>query len=203
MKRHFALLFALTFLVTAMACTAEETPVETENAAAEAVETEWVEPFEDGEWLGVPQLNAEVYMPAGWMLIDVTENGFTATDAEDTSSLNVTLAELAEEEAAQSDDVSLSAFETYLMGLGEEYELTMMADREAAILNSEESFTVMFPLKSWVVRMEFAPADEGGIADNALEIAETFYIYDAAVESEFVESESVAENAENEVIVEE
>lgn len=201
MKRHFATLFALTFLVTAMACGAEETipqgeAAETEITATQAELTQegWVAPFEDGEWLGVPELNAEVYMPVGWSVTEVTENGFTAADAEDTASLSVTLEALAEEEIAESDDVSLSAFETYLMGLGEEYELAVMADRETAIVNGEESLTVMFPMKNWVVRMEFAPADEGGIADSALTIAETFYIYDDAVEqAESEEAESTAQ----------
>ena len=98
MKRQFAILFALTFMVSGMATIAEETAadatVETETAATvEATEEAWVAPFEDGAWLGVPELSAEVYLPAGWVVDAVAVDGFTAIDAEATSSVTVMLSD--------------------------------------------------------------------------------------------------------------
>lgn len=226
MKRQFALLFALTFLVSGMASMAEE--VATDVEASATVETEIVEtaeapmgertvPFEDGDWMSIPEWNAEVYLPTGWLLSEVTETGFIASDAEETSTLTVTLEDFlmeepseaeavaeaeataeTEEVADESDAVELSAFEEYLMGLGQEYELTLMGDRQAAVLTDEDSVAVKFLLHNQLVTMDFAPATEGGIADSALSIAETFYVYDEVrpVEGEIPEEaaeEAVAE----------
>jgi hypothetical protein len=65
MRKQIAFLFALAFMVSGLATVAEgtvqETNAETETAAV--VEEAWVEPFEDGAWLGIPELSAEVYLP--------------------------------------------------------------------------------------------------------------------------------------------
>lgn len=195
MRKQIAFLFALAFMVSGLATvaegTAQETNAETETAAV--VEEAWVEPFEDGAWLGVPELSAEVYLPAGWVVDEVREDGFTAVDAEAVSSVTVTLADFAETEPveAQEDEVELSAFESHLIGLEQEYELALMGEREAAIIASETEVTVMFVQNEHLVTMVFAPAAEGGIADSALVIAETFYIY-----PETVENAETAEKAE-------
>jgi len=228
MKRQIAFLFALTFMVSGMATMAEETAQE--NAAAqteivETAETEWVAPFEDGEWLSVPEWNAEVYLPAGWVLTEVTENGFIAADAEEASTMVVTIedflsaetvwfeempeaaadeTEAAAEEtetdaaadetdaAAETDEgAELSDFEAYLMGLGEEYELALMGEREAAVFAAEDSVTVRFPVKEHLVTMTFAPAVEGSLAESALSVAETFHIYEEAEEAELTVDETV------------
>ena len=204
MKRQFAMLFALTFLVSGMATFAEEAATGAENAETEMVENveneaqKWVAPFEDGEWMSIPEWNAEVYMPAGWLLSEVTETGFIAVDAEETASMIVTMKSFVVEEAAETQEVEataeneetvsdeigesdaaveLSAFETYLMGLDAEYELSLLGEREMAVISGEESVMVKFPMNDLLVTMEFAPATEDGIADSALSIAETFYVY--------------------------
>lgn len=210
MKRQFALLFALTFMVSGMADMAEEPVVETEAAETEIVEnveSEWVAPFEDGDWLSIPEWNAEVYLPTGWLLTEVTETGFIAADAEGVSTMTVAVEEFAAEEieaeeaAEASDEVILSAFEEYLLGLGQEYELALMGETEAAVFNSEESVEVRFLMNDQLVTMTFAPATEGGIADSALSVAETFYIYTEA-ETETAETEAAAEIAETETAAE-
>lgn len=200
MKRQFAMLFALTFMVSGMATMAEQA------AQPETPENEqilWEAPFADGAWLEVPEWNAEVYLPAGWMLTEVNETGFVAGDAEETGMLTVTIEdflteeagveetteeaaeetaeETTEETAEETDGAELSAFEAHLIGLGQEYELALLGEREAATMTSEESLTVMFPLNDHLVTMAFTPA-EGGAADSALSIAETFYIYPETVE---------------------
>lgn len=223
MKRQFALLFALTFMVSGLAGMAEEAAqteiVENDAVQSETVETEWTAPFEDGDWLSIPEWNAEVYLPTGWMLSEVTETGFIATDAEGASSMTVAVEEFAvaeteagaesEETAQQSEEVieeaqsvELSAFEEYLLGLGQEYELVLMGDRQAAIFTGEESVDVRFVMDERLVTMTFAPATEGGIADSALSIAETFYIY-TDVETGTVETEETAETIETEAAAEE
>jgi len=192
MKRQFALLFALTFMVSGMASMAEET-VQNETAQTQAVheermEDEWTAPFEDGDWLSVPEWNAEVYLPTGWMLTEVTENGFVAAEAEGEASLTVTVEEFAtdgevetapegEETTEESESVELSAFEEYLLGLGREYEMTLMGEIETAVFSGEENVEVKFPMAGQLITMTFAPADESGIAGSALSIAETFYMY--------------------------
>lgn len=219
MKRQFALLFALTFLVSGMATFAEETAAQEETVENEIVETvenealEWVAPFEDGEWMSIPEWNAEVYLPTGWLLSEVTETGFIAADAEETSSLTVTLEdflteEMPEETAEAEENAETeetdgeaelaepSAFENYLMELGEEYELSMVGEREMAVLNSEESVTVKFLMNDLLVTMDFAPATEGGITDSALSIAETFYIYESAEITEIPAEENAEAAAE-------
>lgn len=186
MKKQMAILFALALLVSAMATVAEEQSaassevVEQPAVPAEAVETEWAAPFEDGAWLSVPELNAEVYMPAGWTISEVAEDGFTALDAELISSMQVVLEPLAQEEAAATEEgATLSAFESYLLGLGEEYELALMGESEAAVIQREGSVTVLFPVGSQLVHMTFTPAEAGGVSDNALVIAQTFHLYEA------------------------
>lgn len=190
MKRQFALLFALTFMVSGMASMAEEPAAERITELTEAAETEWTAPFEDGEWLSVPEWNAEVYLPMGWALTEVTETGFIAADGEGESSLTVTMEEFAAEENTEvkeeSDSAELSAFEEYLLGLGQEYELALMGDTEAAVFTGEEDVQVKFPMNGLLVTMAFTPAEEGGIADSALSIAETFYLY-APAEAEIEE----------------
>lgn len=204
MKRQIALLFALTFMVSGMATVAEQTDAAVENENAAVVEEAWVAPFEDGAWLGVPELSAEVYLPAGWVVDEVTENGFTAIDAEAISSVTVTLADFVETEIPEAeaseeetedenDSIELSAFENYLIGLGQEYELALMGEREAAIISSEESLTVMFVQNERLVTMVFAPAAEGSIADSALAVAETFYVYPEMTENEGTAEENAAE----------
>ena len=196
MKRQFAMLFALTFMVSGMATMAEQA------AQPETQENEqilWEAPFADGAWLEVPEWNAEVYLPAGWMLTEVNETGFIAGDADETGMLTVTIEdflteeagveetteetaeETTEEAAEETDGAELSAFEAHLIGLGQEYELALLGEREAAMMTSEESLTVMFPLNDHLVTMVFTPA-EGGAADSALSIADTFYIYPETVE---------------------
>lgn len=208
MKRQFAMLFALTFMVSGMATMAEQA------AQPETQENEqilWEAPFADGAWLEVPEWNAEVYLPAGWTLSEVNETGFIAGDADETGMLTVTIEdflteeagveetteeaaeetaeenteeaaeETTEETAEETDGAELSAFEAHLIGLGQEYELALLGEREAATMTSEESLTVMFPLNDHLVTMVFTPA-EGGAADSALSIAETFYIYPETVE---------------------
>ena len=200
MKRQFALLFALTFMVSGMAVVAEETAengdVKTEAAQTEFAEAaEWTMPFEDGEWLSVPDLNAEVYLPSGWTVTDVTETGFSAADAEGISAMNVSL-EAFDGETVESDDVEISAFESYLMSLGQEYEIALMGETEAAIFAGEESVEVKFLMKDQLVTMTFTPADETGIAGSAMAVAETFYFYTPEEEAQPAESEA-AETAED------
>lgn len=198
MKRHFAILFALTFMVSGMAVIAEENAAE--SAVAENTEAAWTAPFEDGEWMSVPEWDAEIYLPAGWTLSEVTETGFIASDADEASTVTVTLEDFPAEESAEEaepseGEVKLSAFENYLMGLGEEYELALMGEREAAVFSAEESVTVRFVQKDQLVTIEFAPLTEDGIAGSALSVAETFYIYDEAEMAEPT-AEAVEEPAE-------
>lgn len=196
MKRQFAMLFALTFMVSGMATMAEQAA---QPETQEETSVLWEAPFADGAWLEVPEWNAEVYLPAGWMLTEVNETGFIANDAEETGALTVTIEdfvteeadieetieetaeEVAEEAAEETDGVELSAFESHLIALGQEYEPALLGEREAAMMSDEESLTVMFPLNGHLVTMVFTPA-EGGAADSALSIAETFYIYPETVE---------------------
>lgn len=196
MKRQFAMLFALTFMVSGMATMAEQAA---QPETQEETSVLWEAPFADGAWLEVPEWNAEVYLPTGWMLTEVNETGFIANDAEEIGALTVTIEdfvteeadieetieetaeEVAEEAAEETDGVELSAFESHLIGLGQEYEPALLGEREAAMMSDEESLTVMFPLNSHLVTMVFTPA-EGGAADSALSIAETFYIYPETVE---------------------
>lgn len=186
MKRQMAILFALALAVSSMATMAEDQSadltevVEQPVVQADTAEAEWAVPFEDGAWLSVPELNAEVYMPAGWTVSEVAEDGFTALDAELVSTMQVVLEPLAQEEAAATEEgATLSAFESYLLGLGEEYELALMGEREAAVIQGEDSVTVLFPVGGQLVRMTFTPAEEGGVSDNALVIAQTFHLYEA------------------------
>lgn len=216
MKRQFALLFALTFLVSGMATIAEEAN-KTETDQIEMVETAeteelaWIAPFEDGEWMSIPEWNAELYLPIGWQLFEVTENGFVAADAEATSLVTVALEDFVMEETAEAADTAEtdeteeaaeqemdepSAFESYLMGLGQEYELNLAGEREMGILNGEESITVKFVMNDKLVSMNFTPAVEGGIADSALAIAETFYMYETD------EAEEIVEEIAEEIIIE-
>ena len=229
MKRQFAFLFALTFMVSGMATIAEQTAAE--NAQTEVTmdavtsETRWIEPFVDGAWLDVPEWNAEVYLPVGWMLAEVTESGFTAADAEGASMMTAvieefdsedgemteaaadeaasenteeavdeTAGEAADETAAEnSDEAAPSAFETYMLGVEEAYELVQAGEREYAVLTGEESVSVKFVVNGRLVTLTFAPADESGIAGSALSVAETFYVYDAAEET--AETAETAEEA--------
>lgn len=220
MKRQIALLFALTFMVSGMATIAEEAATDVETAETKIVETaeneelEWTAPFEDGEWMSIPEWNAELYLPTGWLLSEVTETGFIASDMEATSTLTVTMEDFVTEDTAEAeataeaeettetveteattdaDTVEPSIFETYLMEQDLEYELSMAGEREMAVMTSEESVTVKFLLNDKLVTMDFTPAAEGGIADSALSIAETFYIYD---EVEPVEVEAAGETGE-------
>lgn len=216
MKRQFAFLFALTFMVSGMATMAEQAAVENpelenltvETEIVETADVEWVAPFEDGEWLQVPEWNAEVYLPAGWTLTEVTEGGFIASDADAAETVTVTMedfvvmetetVEMVEkagtDEAAETEAVEISAFEAYLMGLGEEYELVLMGEREAAIFPCEDCVTVRFVQNDQLVTMVFEPVVEGGASESALAIAETFYIYDVeAEETEAMAEEAVAE----------
>lgn len=213
MKREFALLFALTFMVSGMAVVAEESAAVVESAeTAETAQQKWTASFEDGEWLTVPEWNAEVYMPTGWTLKEVNETGFVAADAEDVSTMTVAVEAFAEDaaeeastedETAESDEkVELSPFETYLMDLGQEYELALMGDIEAAVFAGEESIDVRFLMNGQLVTMSFAPAAEGGIADSALTIAETFYMYGTAEDSAAVDAQAEAESAETEAAAE-
>lgn len=213
MKREFALLFALTFMVSGMAAVAEETAVVENAETTETAQQKWTASFEEGEWLSVPEWNAEVYMPAGWALTEVGETGFIAADASGESTMTVAIEAFAEgavaenenEEADENeetdDSVALSPFESYLMGLGQEYELALMGDTEAAVFAGEESVDVRFVINDQLVTLTFTPATEGGVADSALTIAETFYMYETAedsaadvqVNAEFAETEEAAE----------
>lgn len=207
MKREFALLFALTFMVSGMAAVAEETAVVENAETTETAQQKWTASFEEGEWLSVPEWNAEVYMPAGWALTEVGETGFIAADASGESTMMVTIEAFAEGAVAEieneeaDDSVALSPFESYLMDLGQEYELALMGDTEAAVFADEESVDVRFVINDQLVTLTFTPATEGGVADSALTIAETFYMYETAedsaadvqVNAEFAETEETAE----------
>ena len=224
MKRQFAMLFALTFLVSGMATFAEEAAVNNENTQIEMTEAgaaeslEWTLPFEDGEWMSIPEWNAELYLPLGWQLFEVTENGFIAADAEAASLVTVVIEDFITEEAAETEEAEAnaaaeteetaeteeiaenaepSAFESYLMGLGQEYELNQVGEREMGVLIGEESVTVKFVMNDKLVTMDFTPAVEGSIADSALSIAETFYLY------EVDEVEEIAEETAEEAAAEE
>ena len=217
MKRQFALLFALTFLVSGMAAIAEKTAKENETAQLEMTENgeealEQTVPFEDGEWMSIPEWNAELYLPVGWQLFEVNENGFVAADAEAASLVTVALEDFIVEETTEAADtaeaeetektdeneenIEPSAFESYLMGLGQEYELNLVGEREMGILSGEESITVKFVMNDKLVTMDFAPVVEGGIADSALSIAETFYMYETD------EAEEIVEETAEEIIIE-
>lgn len=211
MKREFALLFALTFMVSGMAAVAEEAVVENTETVetAETDQAKWTASFEDGEWLSVPEWNAEVYMPAGWALTEVNETGFIAADESVASTMTVAIEAFAEDTVAENgeneeadESVELSAFESYLMGLGQEYELALVGDTETAVFAGEESVEVRFVMNGQLVTMTFAPADEGGIADSALTIAETFYMYDTAEDSADDDAQTNAELAETEAAAE-
>lgn len=211
MKREFALLFALTFMVSGMAAVAEEAVVENAETVetAETAQTKWTASFEDGEWLSVPEWNAEVYMPAGWALTEVNETGFIAADESGASTMTVAIEAFAEDTVAENgeneeadESVELSAFESYLMGLGQEYELALMGDTETAVFAGEESVEVQFVMNGQLVTMTFAPADEGSVADSALTIAETFYMYDTAEDSADDDAQVNAELAETEAAAE-
>ena len=214
MKRQFAMLFALTFLVSGMATIAEGPQEEKTESQIEFVETadagleEWVAPFEDGEWLTIPEWNAELYLPMGWQLVEVSENGFVVGDADAASHVTVTMEDflIVESEETQADgaeedaeNAEPSAFELHLMENGEEYEMAIVGEREMGVLTGEESIAVKFLMRDKLVTMDFAPVTEGGIADSALAIAETFYMYDA---EETVE-ESIEETAGEETTIEE
>jgi len=224
MKRQFALLFGLTFLVSGMATIAEEAAVGAETAETEIVEkaavedAEWIAPFEDGEWLNIPEWNAELYLPVGWQLFEVTETGFVVTDSEATSLINVTMEEFMTEETSEeaettetgtevaeeigdaenseeNETILPSALESFLMEQGQEYELTIVGEREMAVMHGEVSMTVRFLLSDLLVTMEFVPADESGIADIALPIAETFHVNEIT-ETEEIPAEILEEAAE-------
>lgn len=178
MKKKLTILFALVFLVTATASMAEETGQDAE-VALQAESASWSASIEDGEWLNASGANAEIYLPAGWTIAEDAETGFTATDAEAASTLTVELSELAIEE----DGDAQSAFETCLLGLEEEYERVAMIGCEAAVTANEEEVIVRFVLDDQLVTMHFAPAGEGGIADSALTVAETLYLYPTDVQT--------------------
>lgn len=211
MKRQFAMLLAMSLMLSGMAAIAEENTES--NAEVQTEISEWSAPFEDGDWLIVEEWNAEVYLPAGWLLSDLTEDGFIAADSEGTSSISVTIeafeseeadvesdeaADEATGEAEEETDLTLSAFENYLIGLGEDYQLSLMGDRQAASFEHEADVTVKFLLNGKLITMTFAPNEEGGIADQALEIAQTFYLYQEISEVDIVE-EGELENAELEL----
>lgn len=173
MKKRLAILLAMTMMFSAAAAVAEESSTDT----AETAETEVTLPFEDGEWLSVESMNAEVYLPAGWTLTESAEDSFTAAGADATSTLTVTVA------AFDSTDLT-----TYMDAMGETYETVALTDRDAAVVTTDESVTVTFLYdEATLVTMVFTPATEGGIADNATAIAETFHI-DSADETAAAET---------------
>ena len=210
MKRQIALLFALTFLVSGMASIAESPAAEMENVeVVEQVNSEnpdWFAPFPDGEWMSIPEWNAEMYLPLGWMLSEVTETGFIAVDSEETSSIVVTIGdfvteeiaeveetEISESESEEADVIEPSELETFVMSLGQEYEMYPGEEREMAVLSGEEKVTVVFLVRDKLVNMEFVPVEEGSIADGATTIAETFYMYEAAEDEALTSEEIVGE----------
>jgi len=214
MKRQIALLFALAFLVSGMATIAEENSAATENTEIVAVvedgDFERRVPFEDGEWMSVPEWNAEVYLPLGWQLLEVTETGFIAADANAESLITVNMEdfaaetevaeeveiadaeteETAETENAETEATVVSELESYMTALGQEYEIYFGEEHEMAVSELEESVVVRFLMQGKLVSMEFAPVTEGSIGDSAVTIAETFYMYE------------VEETAEAEMVIE-
>ena len=215
MKKRIALLVAMTFLLSGMAAFAEKAQTENAVAQTEATENagvemlEWTVPFEDGEWMNIPEWNAELYLPVGWQLFEVVENGFVVTDPQQLSTVTVLMEEFiaveADQAAAEERDEAeteeaeaaeeTSAFAAYLSGLGQEYELTQAGEREMGILKGESSVTIRFVMNDKLVIMDFAPVEEGGISDHALKIAETFYMYEVDENAE-VPAQTEEETAE-------
>ncbi len=183
MKRTYAILFALTLMVSGMATMAEEAPVATTEVNV-VTETVWTAPFEDGDWLSVEDLHAEVYLPTGWTVTDAwpadeeTAAGFIAANADNTETMTAKLEPFVQEEVNEEEGATLSAFETYLLGLGQDYELALMGEQQAAILTGEEDVSVLFVQDDKLITLTFAPNAEDGAAASALAIAETFYVYD-------------------------
>lgn len=201
MKKQMAILMALAICVSLMAAAAEEqaaeeTQTETvqqetveetqaEGVQQETVEATWVEPFEDGDWLSIPEMSAEVYLPAGWTLTSAAADTFTAADADNTETLAVTLEDF--------DQTDLTA---YMDAFGETYEMVQMADRDAAVITTDVDKTLVFLYdEDTLVRMTFAPADEEGVAGSAVAVAETFWMSDAQADATETTADAEAADA--------
>ncbi len=193
MKRYRALLMAMVLMMRATVGTIAiaEDDTTSEDTAEETVEEEVVEEaddelFEDGEWVTIDTMSAEVYLPGGWTVTASDETTCSLADEEGTSTLTITLSTF------EGEDL-----ESYLDEQGTEYELGDLTDRSAAVVTGESDVTVLFVQDDGtMVTMVFAPADEGGIADSALDIADTFYIY--TVEEEATDEEATEEEAAEE-----
>ena len=189
MKKQMAILMALALSVSTTAAFAEEATAA--NTTDDAVVIEEALPFEGGAWLTAATAQCEIYLPTGWTITEESETGFTATSEDGAETVAVTVEPL----DAATDLV------TYMDATGDTYETVAMANRDAAVVTTDENMTLTFLYDdTTVVRMTFTPGAEGTTAvDNATAIADAFVITasDAATDGTATE-EAAADDAATE-----
>lgn len=202
MKRQFAVLMALTVLVSMWAAAEERKTGE--NPQPDPVETEFAEPEQleeapdpaaewEGEWMDIPQMMADIYLPAGWTLTDASETGFTVVegveDGVTPASIVLTLEPFEDE-----------SLEAYADACFEDYTVAEMHDGSAVVVeNTEEDTLTMLFLHGGdeLVRMILTPASNTDMADRMPDIARTFKLYPRETISEQSDaSEAVGETAQ-------
>ena len=186
MKKQMAILMALALSVSTTAAFAEEATAA--NTTDDAVVIEEALPFEGGAWLTASTAQCEIYLPTGWTITEESETGFTATSEDGAETVAVTVEPL----DAATDLV------TYMDATGDTYETVAMANRDAAVVTTDENMTLTFLYDdTTVVRMTFTPGAEGTtVVDNATAIADAFVITasDAATDGTATE-EAAADDA--------
>ena len=206
MKKTMAILMALAMFAT-LAATAEEQTAET-TAETGTVETEFVDEAEEtalleGQWVNVPEMQADIYLPEGWAVTEATETGFIAAEsaiaeeveepAEGTEEANEETEVTTDSQTAQTAatlTLTLETLETDLLTYAEEnfkeYTVEAVNMGDAIVITDVENdeMAVLFQYDAeTVVRLVLSPASRTELTGQLLDIAATFNIYQTEAEA--------------------